>query len=144
MLRSCEFGDERRGGLADLASAHGANDRGRDKELGGAVGRNFPTDTTHLVRIGGGSDWAAWQVDCWWDRWLAGTRTDCSEDIGDSRLSLSGVFAGALAVRQIFASARIGRSHPARDVSISLWEPWTVANRPRADRPGSQRRMRFG
>ena len=47
-------------------------------------------------------------------------------DLGDSRLSLSGVFAGALAVRQIFAGARIGPSYHARDISVSLWEPWTV------------------
>lgn len=98
------------------------------RNLGGAVDRNIPMDTTHLVRIGGRPEWAGWRVDCWWDRWLAGTRADSSEDIGDSRLSLSGVFAGALAVRQIFASARIGPSYQARDVSISLWEPWTVAD----------------
>ncbi len=96
------------------------------RTLGGAVCRNIPTDTTHLVRIGAGPDWAGWRVDCWWDRWLAGTRADSSADLGDSRLSLSGVFAGALAVRQIFASARIGPSYYARDFSISLWAPWTV------------------
>ena len=97
------------------------------RTLGGAVGRNIPTDATHLVRIGAGPEWAGWRVDCWWDRWLAGTRTNSSAYMGDSRLSLSGVFAGALSVRQIFASARIGPSHHARDISISLWEPWTVA-----------------
>ena len=39
-------------------------------------------------------------------------------------LAISGIFAAALAVRQVFACVLAGRDIPERDVSVSLWTPW--------------------
>jgi hypothetical protein len=94
------------------------------RSLGASVANERPADTTHLVRIGSGPDWNGWSIDCWWDRWLAGARSRGSSPARDSRLALSGIFAGALTIRQVFASVRIGPSYRAQDSTISLWEPW--------------------
>ena len=88
------------------------------------VGVKIPASCTHVVQIGAETASTGWTVHCWWDRWLSGTRTGGSEKLGDSRLALSGVFAGALAVRQVFANVRLGAAHGARDETISLWAPW--------------------
>lgn len=92
--------------------------------LGADVGVRIPASCTHVVQIGAGPRRTGWTVHCWWDRWLSGTRTGGSEQLGDSRLALSGVFAGSLAVRQVFANVRLGAAHGARDETISLWAPW--------------------
>jgi hypothetical protein len=63
-------------------------------------------------------------VRCWWNCWLSGTRVLSDEPGGDSRLPLAGVFAGAIAVRQVFASVVASFLVPARETTISLWEPW--------------------
>jgi len=65
---------------------------------------------------------------CWWDRWLAGSRAVDDDAIGDSRFALAGVFAGAAAVRQVFACVVTGPTILPRDVSVSLWTPWQPAN----------------
>lgn len=94
------------------------------RTIGATVGRHIPPDTTHLVRVGADKPFEGWSVQCWWDRWLAGTRVTSGCAVGDSRLALSGVFAGALAVRQVFAAMRAGLEHRAQDATVSLWEPW--------------------
>jgi len=94
--------------------------------LGATIGAEIGADTTHLIRIEDATPWRGWQVSAWWDRWLAGTRTTTNARCGEADLGIAGIFAGALAVRQIFAAVRgAGRSH---DTTISLWEPWHVAD----------------
>lgn len=94
--------------------------------LGATIGAEIDADTTHLIRIGEATLWRGWQVSAWWDRWLAGTRTAANARCGEADLGIAGIFAGALAVRQIFATVRgAGRSH---DATVSLWEPWHIAD----------------
>lgn len=83
---------------------------------------------THIIQIGSGPRSVGWWVKCWWDRWLAGTRNDEGENLGESDLALAGIFAGALAVRQVFADVKAGASHRSSNVTISLWEPSSPAD----------------
>jgi hypothetical protein len=83
-----------------------------------------PSGITHTIGIGALPKVGGWNVSCWWDRWLSGTRVFEDQTIGESDLPLAGVFAGALAVRQVFAGVVAGRDLPPRDVSVSLWTPW--------------------
>jgi hypothetical protein len=98
------------------------------RTIGADVGPKIPDGVTHVVEVGQRQLWAGWRVQCWWDRWLAGTRVGGPSKVGDSRLALSGVFAGALAIRQVFASVRTGASGRAREATVSLWEPWREAD----------------
>jgi hypothetical protein len=92
--------------------------------LGALSAEQAPADVTHVVQIGRGETTCGWTVRCWWDRWLAGTR--CFDDpLGDPRMPLAGVFAGALAVRQVFATV-LKTAWPA-DTTVSVWEPWADA-----------------
>src|SRR4051812_5848461 len=96
------------------------------RRLGARVATKSRTRATHTIRIGNGNGPpapAGWNVSCWWDRWLAGTRA-FDDGPGDSRLALAGVFAGALAVRQVFACAVANQIVPPRDATVSLWTPW--------------------
>jgi hypothetical protein len=94
--------------------------------LGARVMADAPLGATHRIIIGGHLSGCGWEVACWWDRWLSGLRIEDAA-CGDSRLGLAGVFAGALAVRQIFASVLVGPTFIPRDTTLSLWEPWTEA-----------------
>jgi hypothetical protein len=93
--------------------------------LGAYVAAAIDPGTTHLVRIGNAIPWHGWQVFTWWNRWLAGTRL-FHQPIGSASFALAGMFAGALAVRQIFAHVRSGT--PPRDETVSLWEPDRTAS----------------
>jgi hypothetical protein len=93
---------------------------------GGGIVAEVPAEATHRIVIGGDLTGKGGEVACWWDRWLSGLRTE-SAACGDSRLGLAGVLAGALAVRQIFATVLAGPSYIPRDTTLSLWEPWTEA-----------------
>lgn len=95
------------------------------RALGADVNASIGEETTHLIRIGDTTPWLGWQVSAWWDRWLAGTRLSGGRS-GSPSLALAGMFAGALAVRQVFAHVRHGT--PARDATLSLWEPSTAAS----------------
>ena len=94
--------------------------------LGARIVDTAPVGTTHRITVGGRPAGREWSVACWWDRWLSGLRTEAA-GCGDSRLGLAGVYAGALAVRQIFASVLVGPRFIPRDSTLSLWEPWTAA-----------------
>ena len=94
--------------------------------LGARVVVDAPARASHRIVIGGDLTGQGWEVACWWDRWLSGLRTE-GKACGDGRLGLAGVFSGALAVRQIFATALAGPSYVPRDATLSLWEPWTEA-----------------
>ncbi|MGY3133431.1 hypothetical protein ACVWZM_004113 [Bradyrhizobium sp. USDA 4501] len=98
------------------------------RRLGARIARKTPARTTHRIIVGNASSDEGWTIRCWWDRWLSGTRVH-NDTIGDSRLALSGVFAAALAVRQVFAGVLAGKVLRARDATISLWTPWKRADR---------------
>lgn len=96
--------------------------------LGAAVRAAAPEDTTHKIVIGEHDpDGAEAFVRCWWDGWAAGVVPGWDDrQLGVSLNPLSGVAAGALAVREVFA-AIIGHGRAGKRASIlSLWEPWQV------------------
>jgi hypothetical protein len=99
------------------------------RRLGARMATKSRTSATHTIRIGSTPTPAGWNLSCWWDRWLAGTRAFDDDGPGDSRLPLAGVFAGALAVRQVFACVVANRNLPPRDATVSLWMPWEPVDR---------------
>jgi hypothetical protein len=99
------------------------------RQLGAKTATQPSSAVTHVIRIGTAPKSAGWDLRCWWDRWLSGTRAFEDDAIGDSRLGLSGIFSGAVAVRQIFACVLAGRNIRERDVTISLWTPWERPDR---------------
>jgi hypothetical protein len=94
------------------------------RRLGATIAAQPNRAVTHTIRIGTSARSAGWDLRCWWDRWLSGTRAFDSDAIGDSRLPTAGVFAAAIAVRQVFACVLASHDIPERDVSICLWTPW--------------------
>ena len=94
------------------------------RRLGARVTARPSASATHSIRIGSVPRAAGWDLRCWWDRWLSGARAYDDDAIGDLRLALSGVFSGAVAVRQVFACVLAGRDIVGRDVTLSLWMPW--------------------
>ena len=99
------------------------------RRLGARVVTKSRTGATHTIRIGSTPTPAGWHLFCWWDRWLAGTRVFDDDGPRDSRLPLAGVFAGAIAVRQVFACVVANRNVPPRDATVSLWTPWERVDR---------------
>jgi hypothetical protein len=93
------------------------------RRLGAKVAAQPTNKVTHTIRIGSAARSGGWDLRCWWDRWLSGTRAFDHEALGDSRLPLAGVFAGAAAVRQVFAGVLADRNIRERDVTVSLWTP---------------------
>lgn len=94
--------------------------------LGATLVNTIPDETTHVVMIGGGAIAGAnIFVRCWWNGWIAGILPPWDDRaLGASGNPLSGVFAGALAVREVFATV-LGYPRSGSRVSIaSLWEPW--------------------
>jgi hypothetical protein len=94
------------------------------RSLGASVAVNARDNASHTIRIGTSVKGAGWEICCWWDRWLSGTRSFSDDMPRDSRLAIAGVFAAATAVRQVFACVLAGRNVPGRDISVSLWTPW--------------------
>jgi hypothetical protein len=94
------------------------------RRLGARVATQPSGVTTHTIRIGNADRNDGWNIRCWWDRWLSGTRALDHDATGDSRMPLAGAFSAAMAVRQVFACVVAGRNLHERDVSISLWTPW--------------------
>lgn len=93
--------------------------------LGAAVAPRVPPDTTHIIVIGNDtlSDAEAF-VRCWWNGWTAGVVPAWDDrTVGAAGNQLAGVFSGALAIREVFASV-LGYQRCGSRVSIaSLWEP---------------------
>ncbi|RUV30514.1 hypothetical protein, partial [Mesorhizobium sp. M5C.F.Ca.IN.020.32.2.1] len=87
---------------------------------GAQVSALLPSSVTHIVAIGETPVAGAF-VRCWWNGWSAGVLPGWDDELcGDAGNPLSGVFAGALAVREVFANA-IGRRHSVnRRAAISL------------------------
>lgn len=99
------------------------------KRLGATPAEAEGSGITHTILIGSAAhEGVAWSVYCWWDRWLAGTRVDPDSQVGESGVSLSGVFSAGLAVRQIFADVRRGSASRSADVTVSLWTPSAPAD----------------
>lgn len=98
------------------------------RRLGARIAKTPSHKTTHTIAIGTVTRRPGWSIQCWWDRWLSGTRAS-TEPAGDSRLALSGTFSAALTVRQIFAGVLAGKPLRARDATISLWTPWMATDR---------------
>jgi hypothetical protein len=105
------------------------------KTLGADIAVSVPADTTHVIVIGGHAHSSKRVfVRCWWNGWLAGIVPGWDDrDLGTSGNPLAGIFAGALAVREVFATV-LGYPRCGSRVSVaSLWEPGTV---PDAASPG--------
>ena len=101
--------------------------RAAAQRLGALTDTQASKLATHTICIGDVPEAPNWGVRCWWDRWLTGTRVFSDDLAGDSRHPIAGIFAGAVAVRQIFACVLAERDIRPRDTTISLWTPWEPA-----------------
>jgi len=94
------------------------------RRLGATIAARRGPGATHTIRIGRTARGTGWEVRCWWDRWLSGTRAFDYDAIGDSGLPMAGVFGAAIGVRQVFACVLAGHDIRPCDISVSLWTPW--------------------
>lgn len=96
-------------------------------DLGAECAAAAPFDATHVITIGGTPPSlpdSVFRVSCTVDGWNAGIeRGERPLDPARAWNPLAGVFAGALAVREIFANVRGTRSY-ARGATVNLWAPW--------------------
>lgn len=94
------------------------------RSLGAEVMAAAPESITHFIHIGRvDSSEAPSTVCCWWEGWNAGVSAPWdSQTVGAAWNPLAGVFAGALAVREVFAHVR-GLRPCARASRFCLWEP---------------------
>jgi hypothetical protein len=94
--------------------------------MGAVVARTIPPATTHAIAIGSDTSLSRAKVfiRCWWNGWTAGIVPAWDDRaLGASGNPLAGVFSGALAVREVFATV-LGYPRCGSRVSIaSLWEP---------------------
>lgn len=98
--------------------------------LGAKIERELPKFATHLVVFSQRSRSDLYSVRCWWDGWGTGVLpVDSPLAPGESWNPLSGVFAGALAVREVFANVVGKRGRNPRESRLSLWEPWVELRR---------------
>jgi hypothetical protein len=98
-------------------------------ELGIGVAETTPADSTHAITTGGTAyPVAAVAFRCWWDGWLSGVLPDWdNRPQGESWNPLAGSFAGALAMREVFATVRGVKPMKQTGNIVSLWEPWLPA-----------------
>lgn len=88
------------------------------------VATEIPAATTHSVIMDESIPGIGFTVRCWWGRWCSGVLPKWDiRPLGESWNPLAGSFAGALAIREIFANI-LGRRENPRESLISLWEPW--------------------
>lgn len=100
------------------------------ESLGAKIERQIPKCATHLITCSQISSSDLFSVRCWWDRWGAGVLpAHRSSASGESWNPLSGVFSGALAVREVFANVVGKRGRNPRESRLSLWEPWVDLRR---------------
>jgi hypothetical protein len=93
--------------------------------LGAAIAASIPPDATHVITIGDSTQSTSKVfVRCWWNGWKAGIVPVWDDrSLGASGNPLAGIFSGALAVREIFATV-LGYPRCGSRVSIaSLWDP---------------------
>lgn len=99
---------------------------------GAQVSTLLPSSATHVIVVGDIQS-AGVFVRCWWNGWSAGVLPGWDDEpCGDSCNPLAGVFAGALAVREVFANAIGRRRSVDRRAVISLWRPWSQGCNPEA------------
>lgn len=97
------------------------------KTLGVHVASTIPTTTTHCVIMSSSSKTSGYTVRCWWGHWCAGVLPCWDErPLGENWNPLAGSYAGALAIREVFANILGQRVSPRASI-ISLWEPWSKA-----------------
>ncbi len=94
------------------------------KACGAEVSASLPLGVTHIIATGSTPVADAF-VRCWWNGWSAGLIPGWDyEPCGSCGNALAGVFAGALAVREVFANVIGRRPVINRRTVISLWQPW--------------------
>jgi len=92
--------------------------------LGAKLVTEIPKNTTHVISIDYKPDNTEAFIHCWWDGWITGVIPPWEwVGMGTSENPLAGVFAGALAVREVFASI-LGKRAGNSMLLVSLWEPW--------------------
>lgn len=98
------------------------------RRLGAEVLTAVPPSVTHLICIGRADPTETpFTVSCWWEGWRAGVCAPWdAPPVGAAWNPLAGVFAGALAVREVFANVR-GVRPCARASRFNLWEPGSDA-----------------
>jgi hypothetical protein len=103
---------------------------GAAHSMSAVVCQSVPKDATHVILIGRNSAPAdGFVVRCWWNEWLTGVRDRWDEEESRGGWNpLAGSFAGAVAVREVFASMRGTRSPNPSVCTISLWAPWDASN----------------
>ena len=96
--------------------------------LGVDVSQEIPATTTHTIIFDASQSGHGFIVRCWWDRWCAGVLPKWdTRPLGEDWNPLAGSFAGALAIREIFAQILGSRVNNPRTSVISIWEPWKKA-----------------
>lgn len=95
------------------------------RALGAKVSRQAASSTTHAIAIGQTPVDRPVFVSCWWDGWQAGLSPAWEiRPCGASGNPIAGVFAGALAIREVFATVRDDQRAGRRAITVSLWQPW--------------------
>jgi hypothetical protein len=95
------------------------------RTLGAEICPDMPHDATHVVFIGAGSKVPVFAVRCWWDRWAGGSIPHWdNQPLGESINPLAGSLAGAIAIREVFATVLGDARAGMRPAVSSLWEPW--------------------
>lgn len=96
------------------------------RSLGATVASRIPDEATHVIVIGQAMVASPHPfVRCWWNGWITGILPAWdNREIGISGNPLAGVFAGAVAVREVFATVLAYPRSGARVSVVSLWEPW--------------------
>lgn len=80
---------------------------------------------THIIGFGESNPSIPTFVQCWWDGWRSGVFSPLNApSCGNSNNPLAGIFAGALAIRDIFATIHHSPPLLRQNGVISLWEPW--------------------
>jgi hypothetical protein len=96
------------------------------RSLGADLSDDIPSAVTHVVCIGSGQPQNTF-IRCWWDFWSAGVVPAWdTRPYGNSANPLAGIFAGALAIREIFAAIAGSQRAGNRVSVISLWQPWST------------------
>lgn len=105
----------------------GATIEAAAKALGAQIVSALPACSTHVVFIGPAFDVEVFAVRCWWDKWIGGALPQWDDrPIGESTNPLAGIVAGAMAIREVFATVLGDPRTGKRPVIFSLWEPWNL------------------
>lgn len=99
------------------------------RSLGVAIRSSVDAESTHLISTPLVKTPAAVTFRCWWDGWNSGVLPGWeTRPAGESWHPLAGTFAGALAVREVFAMVRGVKAMKMLGNVVNLWEPWVPAD----------------